>query len=99
MPDLTPVFSDPTPATCPECGGPQLVPHPAGLVYRHDTLAGCTLQAAEDARLVADKAVHVRPASAGSRGWASPTPPSGICCSGPRRAMRTAASGRKSRTG
>jgi hypothetical protein len=48
MPDLTP-------ATCPECGGPQLVPHPAGLVYRHDTLAGCTLQDAEDSRLAADK--------------------------------------------
>jgi hypothetical protein len=55
MTDLTPVFSDATPATCPECGGPQLVPHPAGLVYRHDTLAGCSLQDAEDARLAADK--------------------------------------------
>lgn len=44
-----------TDPTCPECGGPQLLGHPAGLVYRHDTLGGCTLQAAEDARLVADQ--------------------------------------------
>lgn len=53
--DLIPAFSDPTPAACPECGGPQLVPHPAGLVYRHATLSGCSLQDAEDARLAADQ--------------------------------------------
>lgn len=47
-------MTEPTP-TCPECGGPQLVPHPAGLVFRHDTLGGCTLQDAEDATQVADK--------------------------------------------
>lgn len=41
--------------TCPECSGPLLPGHPAGLVYRHATLSGCSLQDAEDARLVADK--------------------------------------------
>ncbi|MFQ1000468.1 hypothetical protein [Modestobacter sp. SSW1-42] len=53
---LTPVFSDPVlAASCPECGGEQLSPHPAGLVFRHRTLAGCSLQDAEDSRLVADQ--------------------------------------------
>ena len=57
MPDLTPAFSDPT-TPCPECGGPLLRRHPAGMVYRHNTLAGCSLQDAEDARLVADRGLH-----------------------------------------
>ncbi|TFV78376.1 hypothetical protein E4P39_03945 [Blastococcus sp. CT_GayMR19] len=65
MPDnLTPVFSDPlAAAVCPECGGEQLVPHPAGLVFRHHTLGGCSLQDAEDTRLVADRSL------ADVRGW------------------------------
>ena len=62
MPNLTPVFSDPAP-TCPECGGRQLLDHPAGLVFAHDTMAGCTLQDAEDSRAVADLSL------AGARGW------------------------------
>ncbi len=42
--------------SCPECGGPHLSNHPAGpLVFRHDTLGGCSLQDAEDSRLVADQ--------------------------------------------
>jgi len=54
MPDeLTVAFQEA--ATCPECGGPLMLDHPAGLVYRHHTMAGCSLQDAEDSRLVADK--------------------------------------------
>jgi len=38
--------------TCPECAGPRLPDHPAGLVISH--LATCTLGAAEDATKAAD---------------------------------------------
>lgn len=55
MTDLSPTFSDPAVATCPECGGPLLLGHPGGMVYRHHTLAGCSLQDAEDTRQFADK--------------------------------------------
>lgn len=37
---------------CPECGGGQLVDHPAGLLFQHDQR--CPLLAAEDGRRVAD---------------------------------------------
>lgn len=53
-------------ASCPECAGPQLVGHPAGLVYRHDTRGGCSLQRKEDARVVADQSLawpYQRPAT------------------------------------
>lgn len=41
---------------CPECGGKQLLNHPAGLlVFAHDTMGGCILQDREDSRAVADK--------------------------------------------
>lgn len=39
-------------ATCPECSGPRLERHPAGLVYRHQLT--CALLAAEDATAAAD---------------------------------------------
>lgn len=40
--------------TCPECGGPRYVDHPAGvLVYRHEVNA-CSLGAAQDATQAAD---------------------------------------------
>lgn len=38
---------------CPECAGPQMVDHPAGiLMIRHTN--SCSLRASEDSRLVAD---------------------------------------------
>lgn len=43
----------PTPILCPECSGPQMVGHPAGvLAFKHSN--ACTLRASEDATTVAD---------------------------------------------
>ena len=43
------------PPICPACNGEQIPDHPAGiLVYKHRT-PSCTVQALEDARMVADK--------------------------------------------
>ncbi|WP_347057269.1 hypothetical protein ABC795_11225 [Blastococcus sp. HT6-30] len=52
-------MTEPTPSSCPECGGANIPNHPAGpIVFKHDTLAGCSLQAAEDARVVADQSLE-----------------------------------------
>ena len=74
----------PTPVLCPECGGVQMVGHPAGaLVFRH--ASGCSLGIAEDSTKVADDErarvlgpTFARPATAAERtllsAWPTPVP-------------------------
>lgn len=38
--------------TCPECAGPRIEDHPAGLVFKHEQT--CSILAAEDATQAAD---------------------------------------------
>ena len=42
----------PTPAACPDCAGPELVGHPAGLMFAHTD--PCAVRDAEDATQAAD---------------------------------------------
>lgn len=58
-----------TTPTCPECAGPQMPNHPAGLLAMKHSFT-CSLRAAEDGRAVADHDAFVpteRPATATER--------------------------------
>lgn len=63
------MMTNPTP--CPVCGGPRIIPHPAGLVFRHGQ--ACALLTAEDATQAADLdrlhryGAHTRPATDAER--------------------------------